>query len=226
MDEQKINVCRALASIFASKDEISDEEAAFVGRTALDLGLDEGELKLVQQSLATALDINEILKSITEPTLRRFLLRRAVAATTRRRRNLRSEVSTMLLRSSPMSSAVARDCWTSFSSPSSRPRSRAVRPTKAASLSVTSSLDAKMLASARQTLIFCSFMASQSLRQVVRERVTSPGSGVNDGGVSLASIHKSPASKLAGLDHEAGLRRLEKSHLKPLFFRSPRRRAL
>lgn len=81
MNEQKINVCRALASIFASKDEVSDAEAAFVGRTALDLGLDEGELKLVQQSLATALDTTALLKTITDPGLRRFLLRRVVAAT-------------------------------------------------------------------------------------------------------------------------------------------------
>jgi uncharacterized membrane protein YebE (DUF533 family) len=81
MNEQKINVCRALASIFASKDEVTDNEAAFVGRTALDLGLDEGELKLVQQSLATALDTKELLKTVTDTTLRRFLLRRIVAAT-------------------------------------------------------------------------------------------------------------------------------------------------
>ncbi len=80
MNEQKINVCRALASIFAAKDEVSDAEAAFVGRTALDLGLDEGELKLVQQSLATALDTAALLKTITDPALRRFLLRRVVAA--------------------------------------------------------------------------------------------------------------------------------------------------
>jgi uncharacterized membrane protein YebE (DUF533 family) len=81
MNEQKINVCRTLASVFASKNEVSDAEAAFVGRTALDLGLDEGELKLVQQSLATALDTSALLKTISDPALRRFLLRRVVAAT-------------------------------------------------------------------------------------------------------------------------------------------------
>jgi hypothetical protein len=81
MNEQKINVCRALASVFTSKDEVSDAEAAFVGRTALDLGLDESELKLVQMSLATALDTKVVLKAITDPALRRFLLRRVVAAT-------------------------------------------------------------------------------------------------------------------------------------------------
>jgi hypothetical protein len=81
MNEQKINVCRALASIFTSKDEVSDEEAAFVGRTALDLGLDEGELKLVQQALAAELDTKELLRSVTDEGLRRFLFRRVVAAT-------------------------------------------------------------------------------------------------------------------------------------------------
>jgi hypothetical protein len=81
MNEQKINVCRALASIFASKEEVSDEEAAFVGRTALDLGLDEGELTLVQQALASDLDTKELLATITDVNLRRFLFRRVVAAT-------------------------------------------------------------------------------------------------------------------------------------------------
>lgn len=81
MNEQKINVCRALASVFASKKEVTDEEAAFVGRTALDLGLDEGELKLVQQALASNLDTKELLGSISDTSLRRFFFRRVVAAT-------------------------------------------------------------------------------------------------------------------------------------------------
>ena len=81
MNEQKINVCRALASIFSSNEEVSEQEAAFVGRTALDLGLDEGELKLVQQALGSNLDTKEILGSITDSDLRRFLFRRVVAAT-------------------------------------------------------------------------------------------------------------------------------------------------
>jgi len=81
MNEQKINVCRALASLFTTKEEISEHEAAFVGRTALDLGLDEGELKLVQQALASDLDTKELLQTITDEALRRFLFRRVVAAT-------------------------------------------------------------------------------------------------------------------------------------------------
>lgn len=81
MNEQKINVCRALASIFASKKSVSDEEAAFVGRTALDLGLDEGDLKLVQQALAANLDTKELLGTISDPALRHFFFRRVVAAT-------------------------------------------------------------------------------------------------------------------------------------------------
>jgi len=81
MNEQKINVCRALASVFANQDEVTDEEAAFVGRAALDLGLDEGELKLVQQALATPLDLKPLLATITDNGLRQFLFRRIVAAT-------------------------------------------------------------------------------------------------------------------------------------------------
>lgn len=81
MNEQKINVCRALASVFSTKEEVSEEEAAFVGRTALDLGLDEGELKLVQQALASHLDTKELLETISDPSLRHFFFRRVVAAT-------------------------------------------------------------------------------------------------------------------------------------------------
>ena len=81
MNEQKINVCRALASVFTVDDEITDEEVAFVGRTALDLGLEEAELNLVQQALGTHLDYREVLGTITDPLLRRFLVRRVVAAT-------------------------------------------------------------------------------------------------------------------------------------------------
>jgi hypothetical protein len=81
MNEQKINVCRALASVFTNQDEVTDKEAAFVGRAALDLGLDEGELKLVQQALATPLELKPLLASITDVDLRHFLFRRIVAAT-------------------------------------------------------------------------------------------------------------------------------------------------
>ena len=81
MNEQKINVCRALASVFTVDDEITDEAVAFVGRTALDLGLEESELNLVQQALSTQLDYKEVLGTITDPLLRRFLVRRVVAAT-------------------------------------------------------------------------------------------------------------------------------------------------
>ncbi len=82
MNEQKINVCRALAAMFASSDgEVTDEEMAFVGQAALHLGLDEGELRLVQQALATQLDYNELVATVDEPELRKFLFRRVVAAT-------------------------------------------------------------------------------------------------------------------------------------------------
>ncbi len=80
MNEQKINVCRALASVFTQNEEVTDDEAAFVGRAALDLGLDEGELKLVQQALATPLNFKELLTTIQDPELRRFFFRRIVAA--------------------------------------------------------------------------------------------------------------------------------------------------
>ena len=50
MEEQKINVCRALAAMFAEHD-VTDEEIAFVGQAAAHLGLDEGGMKAVQQAL-------------------------------------------------------------------------------------------------------------------------------------------------------------------------------
>jgi hypothetical protein len=78
MEEQKINVCRTLASLFG--DDPSDEETAFVGRCALDLGLDESALKLVLQSIGTAVDTEAVLGTVQEPMLRRFLFRRLVAA--------------------------------------------------------------------------------------------------------------------------------------------------
>ncbi len=81
MNEEKINVCRALASIFLADEEVTDEEVAFIGRTALDLGLDEGELKIVQQALSAPLDTKELLATINDPNLRRFFFRRVVAAT-------------------------------------------------------------------------------------------------------------------------------------------------
>lgn len=80
MNEQKINVCRALAAIFAEQEEVTDEEMAFVGQAALHLGLDEGELKMVQQALATPLDYDELVGTIDDPVLRRFLFNRVVAA--------------------------------------------------------------------------------------------------------------------------------------------------
>jgi hypothetical protein len=79
MDEQKINVCRALASIFG--EDVSDEETAFVGRCGLDLGLDEGELKLVLQSVGSSIDPKVVLDTVEDDNLRRFLFRRIVAAT-------------------------------------------------------------------------------------------------------------------------------------------------
>jgi hypothetical protein len=79
MEEQKINVCRALASIFG--EDASDEEIAFVGRAALDLGLDESALKIVLQAIGAEMDTTAVLESITDINLRRFLFRRVVAAT-------------------------------------------------------------------------------------------------------------------------------------------------
>lgn len=78
MNEQKINVCRALASIFG--EEPSDEETAFVGRCGLDLGLDEGELKLVLQALGTPIDTKAVCETVQDPMMRKFLFRRVVAA--------------------------------------------------------------------------------------------------------------------------------------------------
>ncbi len=79
MEDQKINVCRALASLFG--EDPTEDEMAFVGRTALDLGLDESALKLVQQSIGTNLDIKVVLETIKHEMLQRFLFRRIVAAT-------------------------------------------------------------------------------------------------------------------------------------------------
>lgn len=79
MEEQKINACRALASLFG--EDPSDEETAFIGRTALDLGLDESALKLVLQSVGTQIDTKATLETIIDPNLRRLLFRRIVAAT-------------------------------------------------------------------------------------------------------------------------------------------------
>jgi uncharacterized membrane protein YebE (DUF533 family) len=80
MNEQKINVCRAIAAMFAQREDVTDEEMAFVGQAALHLGLDEGELKAVQQALATPLDFAKLIASVTDPMLRRFLFGRIVAA--------------------------------------------------------------------------------------------------------------------------------------------------
>jgi len=79
-DEEKINVCRALASVFTVDEDVSEEEAAFVGRAALDLGLDESGLNVVQQSLGTHLKFGDVIAGVGDPALRRFLFRRLVAA--------------------------------------------------------------------------------------------------------------------------------------------------
>lgn len=81
MDEQKINACRALASIFAATGDVSEEEAAYVWRTAADLGLDEGAYRLIHEALETQLDLEQMLATITDGDIRRFFFRRFVAAT-------------------------------------------------------------------------------------------------------------------------------------------------
>jgi hypothetical protein len=81
MDEQKINACRALASMFAASGEVSAEEAAYVWRTAADLGLDEGVFRLIAEALETKLELETMLSTITDANIRRFFFRRFVAAT-------------------------------------------------------------------------------------------------------------------------------------------------
>lgn len=79
MEEQKINVCRALAAMFAAHD-VTDEEIAFVGQTAAQLGLDEGGMKAVQHAFDATLDFEVVARAVKEPLLRRFLFSQVVAA--------------------------------------------------------------------------------------------------------------------------------------------------
>ncbi len=81
MEEQKINVCRALAGVFAANGEVSEQEAAYVWRTAADLGLDEGAYGLISGALEVPVDLKSTLATITDPDIRRFFFRRFVAAT-------------------------------------------------------------------------------------------------------------------------------------------------
>ncbi len=80
MEEQKINVCRALASVFAANGNVSDEEAAYVWRTAADMGVSEGSYRLIHESLETPVDLGETLSTINVVEIRLFFLRRFVAA--------------------------------------------------------------------------------------------------------------------------------------------------
>jgi len=79
MEEQKINVCRALAAMFA-EHEVTDEEVAFVGQSAAHLGLDEGGMKAVQQAFDAGLTFTDVVAEVTEPILRQFLFAQVVAA--------------------------------------------------------------------------------------------------------------------------------------------------
>ncbi len=81
MEEQKINVCRALASVFIANGEVSDEEAAYVWRTAADMGVSEGSYRLIHESLEAPVELADTLATITDGEIRNFFFRRFVAAT-------------------------------------------------------------------------------------------------------------------------------------------------
>lgn len=80
MNERLIG-CLALVAIFQIGDrEITEEEVAFIGRVASDLGLTDEELEELKRSLNKKQDFRQLLSTVTSKELKRFILRRIVGA--------------------------------------------------------------------------------------------------------------------------------------------------
>ena len=78
---ERLNACLSLVSIFQIGDgEITEEEAMFIGRAASDLGLNEEEQETLKEAFNKKQDFKENISKITSPDIKRFLIRRIVAA--------------------------------------------------------------------------------------------------------------------------------------------------
>jgi len=78
---EKLHACLSLLAIFQQTDEeVTEEEAMFIGRAASDLNLNEEELEKVKNSFREKQNFKEHISQIKDPAIKRFILRRIVAA--------------------------------------------------------------------------------------------------------------------------------------------------